>query len=106
MPTFERITARNLGTQEAVLYSVGVGAKALVIGCNAANVLGSSVALDLVLRQSAGDTFLARGARLGCGEQGALMAARVVLVAGDALVARASAENAADIVLALYVQVP
>lgn len=99
--SFLNATATNIGTSEVTIYTVAADSKALLIGCNAANVFGSVAPLSLVLRRGGVDTFIARQLRIASGENAEVIKGRIVLVAGDQLVAFSTLIDAFDVVASL-----
>lgn len=99
--SFINATANDVGETEVSIYTVPANDKALLIGCNAANIFGSIVPFNLILRRTAGDTYIAKDLRVNNGENVEVMKGRIVMVAGDELVATAGIDNAFDVVASL-----
>ena len=56
---------------------------------------------DLILRRSGGDTYIAKDLRIPNGENVEVMKGRIVMVAGDQLVATAGIDDAYDVIASL-----
>tara|TARA_B100000214_G_scaffold374751_1_gene358499 strand:- start:11 stop:334 length:324 start_codon:yes stop_codon:yes gene_type:complete len=99
--SFINATANDIGTTETTVYTVAANDKALLIGCNAANIFGSIVPFNLLLRRSGVDTYIAKELRVKNGENVEVMKGRIVMVAGDQLVATAGIDAAYDVIASL-----
>jgi hypothetical protein len=99
--SFQNAVARNVGESEVVMYTVAVGQKAVLMGCNASNIFGSIVPFSLILRRTAGDTFITKDQRINNGENKEVLQGKVVLVAGDSLVAKAGIDASFDVIASL-----
>lgn len=100
--SFINAVSRNVGTAEAVVYSVPSGSKAILIGCNLANKTGGILPVSLVLRKASGDAFVVKDLRVGNGENVEVMRGnKLVLAAGDALIATTVLDNAFDVIASI-----
>jgi hypothetical protein len=99
--SFLNATASNVGTSEVTIYTVAADSKALLIGCNAANVFGSIVPFSLILRRSGSDIYIAKDLRVLNSENVEVMKGRIVMVAGDQLIATAGIDDAYDVIASL-----
>jgi hypothetical protein len=50
--SFINVTSTDVGTADAVVYTVPAGLKAILIGCNVANKSGGILPVSLILRKS------------------------------------------------------
>lgn len=104
--SFKRVASRNVGTAAAAVggYAVGVGISATIIGLSASNTSNVPGTVDLFI-QNGGATvaYLVKGAPLPVA--GTLVAVggdqKVVLQAGDTLVAVVNGGAAADLLMSV-----
>ena len=76
--------------------------KAILIGCNITNIKGSIVPVDIILRQSGGDTYIKKQFRIENGTSEEIMKGnKLVLAAGDSIVAKGIVSNSVDVILSL-----
>ena len=99
--SFVNATSSDIGVAETTIYTVGASEKALLIGCNAANVFGTIVTFSLILRRSSGDTYIAKDRRVMNGENIEVIKGRIVMVSGDQLIATAGIDAAYDVIASL-----
>lgn len=98
--TFINATSRNIGDTEVVIYTAAT--KAILIGCNIANVKGSIVPVDIMLRHSGIDTYLKKQFRVENGTSEEIMKGnKLVLAVGDSIVAKGVVPNSVDVILSL-----
>lgn len=104
--SFINATASNVGTAGSVVYTVPTGLKAILIGCNVANKTGGTLPISLILRNTGGDTYISSNKRIGNGENDELMKGnKLVLSAGDAIVAVSGLDNSFDVVASILLGV-
>jgi hypothetical protein len=104
--SFINATANNVGNGETVVYTVPTGVKAILIGCNVANKTGGVLPISLILRKTSGDTYISNSKRIGNGESDELMRGnKLVLMAGDAIVAASVLDNSFDVIASILVGV-
>lgn len=104
--SFINATATNVGTVDSVVYTVPTGSKAILIGCNVANKTGGILPISLILRKSGGDVYVSRNKRIGNGENDELMKGnKMVLMAGDAIVATSGLDDSFDVVASILIGV-
>ena len=104
--SFINAVARDVGTTEVVIYTVPAQTKAILIGCNLANKTGSILPVDLILRKSAGDSYVVRGMRVANGENAEVMRGnKLVLQSGDALVSKSGLDNGFDVIASILIGV-
>jgi hypothetical protein len=100
--SFINAVARNVGTAEAVVYTVPAGSKAILIGCNLANKTGGILPVSLILRKAGGDTFIVKDLRIGNGENVEVMRGnKLVLASGDAIIAQSVLADAFDVIASI-----
>lgn len=100
--SFINAVARDVGTAEAVIYTVPAQTKAILIGCNLANKTGGILPISLILRKAAGDSFIVKDQRVGNGENMEVMRGnKLVLAAGDSLVAQSNLADAFDVIASI-----
>ena len=91
--------------RDCIVYTVAANDKALLIGCNAANIFGSIVPFDLILRRSGVDTYIAKDLRIPeRRKRREVMKGRIVMVAGDQLAATAGIDDAYDVIASLLTE--
>lgn len=100
--SFINAVAKDVGIDEKTVFTVPNGTKAILIGCNLANKTGGILPISLILRKQSGDTYIVRERRVGNGENEEIMRGnKLVLAAGDSLVAVSNLENAFDVIASL-----
>lgn len=104
--SFINATATNVGTADSVVYTVPAGTKAILIGCNVANKTGGILPINLVLRKTGGDIYISNKKRIGNGESDELMKGnKMVLMAGDAIVATSGLDDSFDVIASILIGV-
>lgn len=104
--SFINATATNVGTADSVVYTVPTGNKAILIGCNVANKTGGILPISLILRKTGGDVYVSRNKRIGNGENDELMKGnKMVLMAGDAIVATSGLDDSFDVIASILIGV-
>ncbi len=104
--SFINATARNVGVSGTVVYTVPALTKAILIGCNVANKTGGILPISLILRKTGGDVYVSRNKRIGNGENDELMKGnKLVLVAGDAIVATSGLDDSFDVIASILIGV-
>ena len=100
--SFINATARNVGTSDVVVYTVGAGDKAILIGCNLANKTGGILPVSLVVRKAAGDSYIVKDMRVGNGENAEVMRGnKMVMMSGDQLVVSSGLADSFDVVASI-----
>ena len=99
--TLINIGAVNIGTADVVAYTVPANKTAMLLGCSVTNIYGAIVPLDVLVRKGAIDVRLAKERRVANGKSEEMVAGKVVLAAGDALVLRGYAEASFDALISL-----
>ena len=95
MSTFKSTATRNLGTAETTIYTAIAGT--VVIGLNACNVYQSELPIDVWHKRGSNNTYILNQFRVGPGETAELMKGnKIVLEAGDLLVASTALANGFD----------
>jgi len=104
--SFINAVARNVGTADAVVYTVPVGSKAILIGCNIANKTGGILPVSLILRKAGNDAYIVRDIRIGNGENVEVMRGnKLVLAAGDQIIAKTALDDAFDVIASILLGV-
>lgn len=99
MSTFVNTTAR-IGDTLASVYTAAD--RAILIGCNLANITGAALPCDVVLRKADGDTYIVKGKRvLGADHEEIMRGNKLVIGVGDSLLARTKVPDGFDVVLSL-----
>lgn len=100
MAAFKSTATRNLGTSPTVIHTAATGT--VVIGLNAANVYGSELPIDVWHSRASNNTYILKQNRVGPGETQELMQGnKIVLEAGDTLVASTAVSNGFDILVSV-----
>lgn len=103
---FENVVAKHVGTTPTVIYTVPEGEKAILIGCNIANVTNAIVPYSLSLRKEDIDAFIVKNIRVANGKNEELMKGnKLVLTPGDSLIVEAALDGSADVIASLLVGV-
>ena len=110
MATFINVAHRNIGENNYPVYTVPAGQKAILIGCNVANTAKNTNPFSLAILTDpfANDTdvHIVKDYRLTPGENFEVMRGnKLVLTAGQVVVARCGIENGGDVILSLLVGV-
>lgn len=104
MAAFKSTPTRNLGNSPTVIHTASTGT--VVIGLNAANVYTSELPVDVWHRRSSVDTYILKQRRVGPGATEELMRGnKIVLQAGDTLVASTAIANGFDILVSVLEEV-
>jgi len=104
MASFKSTPTRNLGTSATTIHTAISGT--VVIGLNAANIYTSELPIDVWHRRSATDTYILKQRRVGPGATEELMRGnKIVLQAGDTLVASTAVANGFDILVSVLEEV-
>lgn len=103
MSTFTNAPYADVGQDDAVIYTVPDGMKAILIGCNLANKTGGTLPVSVYLRRSGGGDFsIVKNKRVGNGENEEIMRGnKLVLASGDAIVANTVVANGFDVVASI-----
>lgn len=100
MATFKCIATRNLGQAVTVIHTAPSGT--VVIGLSASNIYGSELPIDVSHKRSSNVTKILKQFRVGPGKTEELMRGnKIVLEAGDQLVASTALANGFDILLSV-----
>ena len=97
---FNNYTSLNLGTSPATVHTVASGKEAVVIGCNVANRTASQIKVDV---QAAG-AYIVKGAPIPAGSALSVLDGKVVLEAGDTVIATSDTATSADVLLSVLEQ--
>lgn len=99
MSSFINAPVKDVGTAERTIHTVPANTKAILIGCNLANKTGGILPVSIWVRSQAGDFSIVKNKRVGNGENEEIMRGnKMVLVAGDSLMASAGDDNAFDVI--------
>lgn len=97
---FNNALTSGVGTAEATLYTAA--GKAILVGCNLANVTKATLPVTVRVKRGSNYTSIITNKRVENGENFEVMRGnKLVLVAGDSVVATAGDDSAFDIILSL-----
>lgn len=100
---FVSYAAKNVGTAASTLVTVAAATETTVVGMTVANTSVSPIQVDIYFTRSGVDYYLVKAADVPVG--GALVPVggdqKLVLMVGDALKVRSSANNSADAVVSV-----
>jgi hypothetical protein len=98
--SFINATAKGVGATAAVVFEAPVGVKAILIGCNLANVSNGILPVSLFIRKLNGDEFfIIKSKRVGNGENEEVMRGnKLVIEAQDKLMAVTAVESGFDVI--------
>lgn len=100
MAAFKSTATRNLGTAPTTIHAATSGT--VVIGLSAANIYGSELPIDVSHKRGSNQTRILQQFRIGPGETKELMQGnKVVLEAGDELVASTAVADGFDILVSI-----
>ena len=101
---FKTVTDTGVGTSAATIYTCPASTETTIIGLNIANILSSSITIDVQLENNDGDNvYIVKSAIVPVGSS--LVAAggdqKIVMNAADVLKVTASQATAADVTLSV-----
>lgn len=100
MAAFKSTATRNLGATPTTIHAAISGT--VVIGLSAANIYGSELPIDVWHKRLSNQTRILQQFRVGPGETKELMQGnKIVLEAGDELVASTAVANGFDILVSV-----
>jgi hypothetical protein len=102
--TFVNATAANVGTTPVAVYTVPTGKKSIVIGLSVANILGSTLPVDVRIRKGSDSSYVyvTKATRVEAGLPLEIMRGnKIVLRSGDAVYISAPLDNAFDCVVSV-----
>lgn len=100
MATFKSTATRNLGASATTIHTASAGT--VVIGLSAANVYSSELPIDVWHKRGSNQTKILQQFRIGPGETKELMQGnKIVLEAGDELVASTALANGFDLLVSV-----
>jgi len=100
MSSFVNASANSIGTTTQTIYSANT--KAIVIGCNISNILGTIIPVDIIVNVGGKDVYIKKELRIDNGSSEEIMRGnKIVLVPGDSFKARSYANSSIDIVLSI-----
>jgi hypothetical protein len=98
--SFVNAVSRNIGTSEVIVFDASQ--KSVIIGGNLANLITSTVPVSIKVRKGATDTYFYKDKRISAGESFELSKGnKLILDAGDKLIASAQIENSIDAVFSI-----
>lgn len=97
---FTNATAAGVGITEVTIYTAA--AKAILVGCNAANTVDTTLPFTLSLKRGASITHIAKSKRVAAGDSYEVMKGnKIVILPGDSIVATAGEDASFDVILSL-----
>lgn len=98
--SFINATAKGVGATAVVVFESPTGVKAILIGCNLANISNGILPVSLYIRKPNGDEFfVVKNKRIGNGENEEVMKGnKMVLEAGDKLMAVTAIPEGFDVI--------
>jgi hypothetical protein len=94
-----------VGTTLTALYTVPNDKKAVLIGCNAANITGGILPFSLVIRKGGTDFYLRKDKRVINGGNEEIVSGKVVMQGGDMLLCSAGLDESFDVVASILLGV-
>lgn len=95
------VGAVGIGITEVAAYTVPADTTSMLLGCSITNVFGAIVPIDVIIRKGGVDIHLAKERRVAVGKSEEIVAAKIVLATGDALVLRGYADSSFDALISL-----
>lgn len=100
MAAFKSTATRDLGQSSTTIHTAGSGT--VVIGLSASNIYGSELPIDVWHRRGSNNTMILQQYRVGPGQTEELMRGnKIVLEAGDQLMASTAVANGFDILVSV-----
>jgi hypothetical protein len=98
--SFINATAKGVGATATVVFEAPAGVKAILIGCNLANVSNGILPVSLFVRKINGDEFfIIKNKRVGNGENEEVMKGnKLVIEAQDKLMAVTAVDSGFDVI--------
>ena len=97
---FTNALASGIGTVETTVYTATV--KAILVGCNAANVAEATLPITVAVKRGVSRTHIVKDKRVIAGDSHEVMKGnKIVLLPGDSVVSFAGDSSAFDVVLSL-----
>jgi hypothetical protein len=98
--SFVNATYRNIGTTEVIVFNASQ--KSIVIGGNITNLIASTVPVSIKVRKGVTDTYFYKDKRVSGGDAFEMSKGnKLILDAGDKIIASAKVDNSIDIVLSI-----
>jgi len=103
MPTsFINSTANEVGTTEVLLYTTPANDKAILIGCNIANRVNSTVPFDIYIKKGSNIYYIIKDHRIATGSNVEVMKGnKIVLNSGNTVYVKAYIADSLDITLSI-----
>jgi hypothetical protein len=100
--SFINSTTSSVGTTEVLIYTAPVGEKAILIGCNIANILNSTIPFDLYVKKGVNSFYVVKSHRVLTGENVEVMKGnKIVLDSEDKVYVKAEVDNSIDVILSI-----
>lgn len=103
--TFTRKDSRAVGTANTTVgsYTVAAATSATIIGLSAANILGTTVEVDVTVNDGANDTYLIKGAPVLPGSAIIIIGGdqKLVLPTGHSVKAKSNVASSIDVVMSV-----
>jgi hypothetical protein len=98
--TFNSVLAPDIGTADKVLLSIP-DKKSILVGGNFSNKTPYELPITVWIRRNAADVVLVKNLRIGSGQNTDIVKGKLILEAGDQLMARTVMDLAFDALLAV-----
>lgn len=100
--SFINSTTSAVGTTEVLIYTAPVGEKAILIGCNIANILNTTIPFDLYVKKGVNTFYVVKSNRVTTGSNVEVMKGnKIVLDSEDKVYVRADVEASIDVILSI-----
>ena len=103
--SFTSEKATQVGKTPVVLYTVPVGGKAILIGCNVTNILNGIVPFSLYVTNGASTYYIRRNFRISNGANEEVVKGKIVMLPGDALTIVSEVALSIDVLASLLLGV-
>lgn len=106
--SFFNAKAESVGTSEVTVYTVPEGQKAILIGCNIANIINTIVPITLSIKNDTLETttVVVKNKRINNGESEEIMRGnKIVMNSGDYLTISSEVDDSVDIIASLLIGV-
>lgn len=100
--SFINRTTNQVGTTAVTMYTAPADSKAILIGCNIANLTGSTVPFEIYVNKGGTPYYIVKGHRVMTGDNIEVMKGnKIVLDSNDQVVVKSSIESSIDVILSI-----
>ena len=102
MAKFNSSLTSNIGIIETTLYTCPANNKAILVGCNAANITGATLPISIIMHRSNTSSYIVKNKRVDAATNEELQKGnKLVLLSGDTLSAISGDDNGFDVIISV-----